>query len=131
MTTKEKEFEVQRALGLAEGYILIIQSTSIEPQVSVQKIEEAVEKHTFVSKCIATKVDYPYAKYTTTGYGVEYINAGPGKIILTFSVKCIHKVKSLIITELQPYEINIELRICPGLFDMKPIPIRQNFTDES
>lgn len=124
-----KEFEVQKALGLAEEYILIITTTGIEPKVCLQKIKDAVEKHTFVSKDIAREIKYPHAKYTTTGYGVECINAGPAEIILTFCVKCVHDIKNLIITELQPYEIiNIELMVYSGSFDMDPITVQQNFT---
>ena len=126
MTEKEKEFEVQKALGLAGEYFLIITTTSMEPQVHGQKIKEAVEKHTFVSKCIAEEVNYPYSKYTAAG-GYEVVQgiAGPVEIILTFCVKCVHGIKNRIITEFQhtSYEINIELKACPRLFDMDPITI--------
>ena len=76
------------------------------------------------------EIKYPYAKYTTTGYRIEYINAGPAKIMLIFCVKCIHDIKNLIITELQSStnEIDIELRASLGLLDMDPITIQQNFT---
>ena len=128
MTKTEKEFEIQRALGLAEEYILIINATSIEPQVCRQKIKDAVEKHTFVSKCIAEEVNHSYTIHPISGHYETCSTYAGRKITLTFCVKCIHKVKSLIITEFQPYEVNIELRICPGLFYMDPLTIRQNFT---
>lgn len=130
MTKTEKEFKIQKALGLADEYFLMITTTSVDPQIYSQKIKDAVEKHTFVSKDMTKEIKYPYAKYTTTGYGIEYINTGPAEITLIFCVKCIHDIKNLIITELQSStnEIDIELRASLGLLDMNPITIQQNFT---
>ena len=131
-----KEFEIQKALGLAEEYFLTITTTNITPKICVQTIKDAVEKHTFVSKCIAKEIKYLYTTPIISGdYKVIYTSAGPTRITLTFCVKCIHEVENLIITELQytSHEINTELRLCPGLLDMDPIPviIQQNFTANS
>lgn len=125
-----KEFKVQKALGLAGEYFLTITATSTEPQAYIQKIKEVVEKHTFTSKCIATEVKYFYTKHTTTGGGIGHTATGLTGIVITFCVKCLHEIKDLIITEFPhtSHKIDIELRIWPGLFDIDSITIQQNFT---
>jgi len=81
-----KEFEIQKALGLAEEYDLVINAG---PSVSVQAIKDAVEKHSFTSKCfeiVYSDIDEPCVPYVT----------------LKFEVGCVHEIVKLIVSEFYP-----------------------------
>ena len=94
MTEKEKEFEIQKALGLAFECNLTI-TTLLTPQIDIQKIKDAVEKHTFTSKCIKEEA-YSYPAFT------EHSEAK-----LKFEVKCVDNIIERLSTELRPYSVEI------------------------
>ncbi|KKK61903.1 hypothetical protein LCGC14_3009690, partial [marine sediment metagenome] len=84
-----KEFEVQKALGLAGEYDLAINTG---PSGSVQAIKDAVVKHSFTSKCfevVYSDIDEPCVPYVT----------------LKFEVGCVHEIMELIKVELHPHSI--------------------------
>lgn len=91
----KKEFEVQKALGLAMECDLTV--TALTHQTSAQEIKDAVKKHTFTSRCIKEEACY-YSSYT-----------GHSRAKLTFEVKCVDNIIPRISAELQPHPVEIKI----------------------
>lgn len=90
-----KEFDVQKALGLAGEYELII---DIEPLVSVKAIKDAVARHAFTSRCF--EIMY-FDSTKDPVYSMSYAT-------LKFEVKCVHEITQLIIKDL-PHSLTIRI----------------------
>ena len=104
-----KEFEIQKALGLAGEYRLTLDTTSTK-YITIQNIKDAVEKHTFTSVCVTQNVDWPYSTHydRLTGAAVT-TSAGYSVITLIFEVRCVHTILRHIETELYPHDITMLL----------------------
>ncbi|KKK88394.1 hypothetical protein LCGC14_2743600 [marine sediment metagenome] len=96
-----KEFEVQKALGLAGEYDLTV---NIGPPVRTQEVKVAVEKHTFASVCFRET----YTDITDL--------AGIPWATLKFEVKCVHEVVKLIAAELHLPSVVVNIEMVPRNF---------------